>query len=165
MATLHAHLEKIRFLLGTWRGTGKGFYPTIKPFEYKEEIVFSHVGKPFLFYSQKTSDSLTGTPLHAECGFLRSPSATTVELVLAQPTGVSSIEIGEVNAVKATTIELSCNSFIRTPTAKHPWVKQYKRRFTLVDENMLSYTMSMETEDQPLQEHLTATLKRVTETL
>jgi len=57
MAALHQNLEKVRFLIGTWRGVGKGVYPTIKPFEYKEEISFSpaHVSKPFLVYSYARS--------------------------------------------------------------------------------------------------------------
>jgi hypothetical protein len=161
--SLHSNLEKIRFLVGTWRGTGKGVFPTIKSFEYKEEISFSHVGRPFLLYSQKTSDASTSIPLHAECGYLRAPSATTLELVLAQPSGVASVEVAEVDAANATTISLSCTegSIIRTPSAKHPWVKRYTRTFVLIDGNTLSYTMAMETENQPFQNHLTATLTRV----
>ena len=33
--------------MGTWRGPGEGHYPTIADFGYLEELIFSHVGKPF----------------------------------------------------------------------------------------------------------------------
>ena len=61
----HPDLASIDWLLGTWRGRGSGFYPTIEPFEYVEEVVFGHGGKPFLTYSQKTRDaasSMTSSP-------------------------------------------------------------------------------------------------------
>lgn len=76
----------------------QGHYPTISDFEYREEITFSHSGKPFLFYryfvfkfemilSQKTWNLKTGAPMHAEMGFIRAPSVDKAEIVLAQPTG------------------------------------------------------------------------------
>ncbi|AMC86932.1 Putative transposase [Mycobacterium tuberculosis] len=41
-------LQALSPLLGSWAGRGAGKYPTIRPFEYLEEVVFAHVGKPFL---------------------------------------------------------------------------------------------------------------------
>ena len=65
---LHPNLEALAPLLGAWAGQGAGKYPTIEPFEYLEEVVFSHVGKPFLAYAQKTRAVSDGKPLHAETG-------------------------------------------------------------------------------------------------
>ena len=81
-------------LLGTWAGRGAGKYPTVQSFEYFEEVVFSHVGKPFLVYAQKTRAVADGRPLHAETGYLRVPQPGQVELVLAHPNGITSIEVG-----------------------------------------------------------------------
>src|ERR1700758_544339 len=91
---LHPDLEALAPLLGTWAGQGAGKYPTIQPFEYFEEVVFSHVGKPFLAYGQKTRAVSDGKPLHAETGYLRVPQPGRIELVLAHPSGIAEIEVG-----------------------------------------------------------------------
>ena len=57
---LNPALTPVSFLLGAWRGEGEGQYPSIKPFRYREEIRFSHNGKPFLIYAQRTESIETG---------------------------------------------------------------------------------------------------------
>lgn len=52
--TLHPALKSVSELIGTWRGTGRGEYPTIDAFEYTEQVTFAEAGKPFLVYVQKT---------------------------------------------------------------------------------------------------------------
>lgn len=78
MATdLHAAIQPVAFLLGTWRGAGEGEYPTIKPFRYHEEVRFTHNGKPFLIYSQRTEAIDTGQPMHGEFTFASSATAAS----------------------------------------------------------------------------------------
>lgn len=60
--------------------------------------MFSHVGKPFLVYAQKTKAVADGAPLHAETGYLRVPKSGQVELVLAHPSGITEIEVGTYSA-------------------------------------------------------------------
>src|ERR1700753_4411490 len=116
---LHPDLEELAPLLGTWAGRGAGEYPTIQPFEYLEEVVFAHVGKPFLAYAQKTRAVADGRPLHAETGYLRVPQPGHVELVLAHPNGITEIEVGTYSvAGSVIEIEMSTTSAGLAPTAK-----------------------------------------------
>ena len=43
-------LLKHSWLFGKWKGKGSGTYPTIKPFEYLEEVEFCNNGTPFTSY-------------------------------------------------------------------------------------------------------------------
>ncbi|OBG61368.1 MULTISPECIES: peroxynitrite isomerase [unclassified Mycobacterium] len=155
---LHPDLAALAPLLGTWAGQGAGEYPTIEPFDYLEEVVFSHVGKPFLAYAQKTKASADGKPLHAETGYLRVPRPGHVELVLAHPSGITEIEVGTY-AVSGDVIEieLSTTDVGRTPTAKE--VTALGRSFR-IDGDELSYSVRMGAVGQPLQHHLAAVLRR-----
>ena len=94
---LHPDCEQLGFLLGVWRGAGEGSYPTIESFGYTEEVTFSHVGKPFLGYTQKTKHAVSGAPLHAEAGYLRAVGAGRVEFVVVQPSGIVELHSGTVD--------------------------------------------------------------------
>ncbi|HEV7579008.1 MAG TPA: FABP family protein [Mycobacterium sp.] len=155
---LHPDLGALAPLLGTWAGRGAGAYPTIQPFEYLEEVVFSHVGKPFLAYAQKTKAVADGKPLHAETGYLRVPEPGRVELVVAHPSGVTEIEVGSYQvAGDVIDIELATTSIGLTPTAKE--VSALSRSFR-IDGDQFSYSVQMGAVGQPLQHHLAAVLQR-----
>jgi THAP4-like, heme-binding beta-barrel domain len=157
-ADLHPDLHALAALLGTWQGRGSGDYPTIEPFEYLEEVVFSHVGKPFLVYGQKTRAATDGKPLHAETGYLRVPRPGHVELVLAHPSGITEIEVGTYTSDGAAIeLDMSTTQIGRTPTAKE--VTALGRRFRVADDE-LSYSLQMGAVGQPLQHHLSAVLHR-----
>lgn len=155
---LHPDLEALAPLLGTWAGQGSGKYPTIQPFEYLEEVVFAHVGKPFLAYSQKTRAVADGRPLHAETGYLRVPRPGNVELVLAHPNGITEIEVGTYSVTgDLIEMELSATAIGLAPTAKE--VSALGRSLR-IDGDELSYLVQMGGVGQPLQDHLAAVLHR-----
>lgn len=155
---LHPDLDALAPLLGTWAGRGAGEYPTIEPFDYLEEVVFSHVGKPFLAYAQKTKAAADGKPLHAETGYLRVPQPGHLELVLAHPSGITEIEVGTYTVGgDLIEIELSTMDVGLTPTAKE--VTSLGRSFR-IDGDELSYSVRMGAVGQPLQHHLAAVLHR-----
>ncbi|HEX8805183.1 MAG TPA: FABP family protein, partial [Acidimicrobiales bacterium] len=158
---LHDDVAPLACLLGTWRGEGAGSYPTIEPFRYAEEVVFTHVGKPFLAYRQATRNLGTGLPAHAEAGYWRPASGAVagVELVLAHPTGVVEIELGTVEpTADGVRLHLTSAAVERTPTAKD--VASLERTIEVAGDE-LTYDLAMGAVGQPHQHHLRAVLRRV----
>lgn len=154
-------LQALSPLLGSWAGRGAGKYPTIRPFEYLEEVVFAHVGKPFLTYTQQTRAVADGKPLHSETGYLRVCRPGCVELVLAHPSGITEIEVGTYS-VTGDVIELELStradgSIGLAPTAKE--VTALDRSYR-IDGDEFSYSLQMRAVGQPLQDHLAAVLHR-----
>lgn len=152
---LNPALVPVAFLLGTWRGEGEGQFATINPFRYREEIRFTHNGKAFLIYSQRTEAIDTAQPMHAETGYLRSVGNGRVEFVIAQPIGFAEISLGRVEGQR---IDLESQSVGRTPTAKP--VTSISRAIWL-DGDTLRYELKMGMEGLALARHLVASLQRV----
>lgn len=147
-------------LVGTWAGSGRGFYPTITGFEYTEEITFSAVaGKPFLAYSQRTRHATEDRALHAESGYWRwVDDDRRLEVVMAHPTGIAEVLEGDLLMVDGgLDLVLESSSIALTATAKE--VRATRRRFELRGDQ-LRYSVAMAAVGQPLQEHLEAELHR-----
>lgn len=152
---IHPDLSELTFLLGVWRGTGDGHYPTIDDFSYWEEAAFSPgPGKPFIHYTQRTKDAVSGAPLHTETGYIRPAGAGRAELVLIQPTGIVEIHTG---SVSDTHVHFRSGVVETTPTAKD--VTDVERHIE-VSGDLLRYRLAMAAVGQPLETHLEARLVR-----
>lgn len=152
---MHEHVAGLAFLVGVWRGEGRGSYPTIDDFEYTEEVTFlPGPDKPFLAYGQRTWRAGTDQPLHSETGYLRGFGDDRVELVIAQPTGVVEVGTGYV-APRSVTVDCVAHTTAsaRSVTATH-------RTFTVVGDR-LEIRLSMAAVSHPLTHHLAASLTRV----
>jgi hypothetical protein len=157
----HPDLETLRFLLGRWEGAGIGGYPTIESFRFGQEISFSHNGKPFLIYTSRTwrldEEGQIGPPLGTESGYWRPRPDNQVEVMLAHPTGIVEIYLGEISGTR---IEMATDVVARTATAKE--VTAGHRLYGLVGPGQdLAYAYDMAAVGQELQSHLSAQLKRV----
>lgn len=155
MAELHPACAPLAFLLGTWQGTGTGVYPTIEDFSYAEEVSFTHVGKPFVAYVQKTKDPGTGLPLHTESGFLRPQGDGRLELVLAQPSGIAEVLDGK---VEGRDIQLASTAVLGTDSAKP--VTATERRFW-IDGEVLRSSVAMAAMGLELQHHVVSEMYRL----
>lgn len=151
---LHPALTALAPLLGTWRGEGRGEYPTIEPFAYGEEVTFTHVGKPFFAYTQRTWSLDGGARLHAEVGYWRPGGAHQVEVTLSHPFGAVELLVGTVSDGR---LRLASQALVTAPTAKR--IDATERDID-VDGDVLRYRVRMAAVGQPLTHHLAAELHR-----
>ena len=157
-APLHPAIAALAPLLGAWAGHGAGEYPTITPFDYLEEIIVGHTGKPFLTYRQNTTASADGRALHTETGYFRLPSPDRVELVLAHPTGITEIAEGPLR-VAGNRMDMALNATAIGRTASAKDVTALSRSIR-VSGDELTYRVRLGAVGHPLQHHLAATLHR-----
>lgn len=155
--TLHPGLSAVAGLIGTWRGEGAGEFPTIDPFAYTEEVTFSDVGKPFLHYMQRTW-SPAGAPMHTETGYLRLVDGSSVEFVLAQPTGQAELAEGP---LAATADGFTCELASRVSnSASAKQVDGTERRIELAGD-VLTTHFAMAAVGVPMTHHLKSVMHRV----
>jgi hypothetical protein len=150
---LHPDVGVLAFLLGEWRGEGRGGYPTIEDFDYRDEVTFGHVGKPFVSYAQHTWLA-DGLPSHTEVGYLRPQPGGRLELVVAQPGGRVEVDEGVVDRGH---VELTSTVVAGTPSAKE--VTEV-RRVLDVEGDVMRYELEMAAVGQPRRFHLEAELRR-----
>ena len=152
---LHDDVAPLAFLLGTWRGSGRGEYPTIDPFDYEERLQFGHVGDTFLLYEQESWSPIDGAPIHFERGFLRPGEGGRVEWVLVHPIGLTEICEGPLDG---TGFDLATTSVERSTSGMY--AVALLRRYRVEGDALHSET-DMATPETPMARHLTAELHRV----
>ena len=132
---LHPNCGPVAWLLGTWRGNGHGAYPTIESFQFGQELIFTHDGRPFFHYFARAwiiddnGDKVRDAAL--ETGFLR-----------CRPEGK---------------LELTTDAVVRTGTAKE--YTGGTRLYGNVEGDLL-YEFDMAAMAQALQPHTWARLQR-----
>lgn len=156
---LHPLCAPVAFLLGTWRGEGKGDYPGLQAFVYREEMRVWHVGKPYLAFEQRTwTADEAGTmsrERHGESGYLRCADDGRLELVVAMAPGHAELSAGRVEGSR---ISMESIGVLDAPSASP--VSAVKRTWWL-DGEVLRYDVEMAALDQPMTWHLSAELRRV----
>ncbi|WP_369218560.1 FABP family protein, partial [Streptomyces flavofungini] len=153
-------LTPVLGLLGTWRGTGRGEYPTLaEDFAYEQEVTFSHDGRPFLRYESRAwlvgPDGGPLRPSARESGWFRLQPDGRVEALITQPTGVAEIAAGH---AADGTVDLATHEVALTPTAKQ--VDATRRRYTLTEPGTLTCAHDLAAVGVELRHHLSARLTR-----
>jgi hypothetical protein len=151
---LHPELSPLEFLVGNWIGTGAGSYPGSEPFDFEEELTFSHEGKPVLAYQMRTSRMGGDAPSHAERGFWRCRDSLNVDTVVSHATGHVEVSAG---SVVAATVTLESTAVIGWRDSKE--VLAISRRLSL-DDDVLNDALAMQAVGHELQAHVSAELRR-----
>ena len=112
---LHPDCAPIAWLLGTWQGNGHGDYPTIDAFQFGQECIFTHDGRPFFHYMSRAwivdeqGEKVRDAAI--ETGFLRPKADGTLEWLLTHNTGFAEVYYGTAEGAK---IEISTDAVVRT---------------------------------------------------
>ncbi len=143
-------------LLGTWVGPGgAGEYPHHRAVHVSGDRDVRPCRQAVPGYSQRTKAADDGRPLHAESGYVRVPEPGRVELLLAHPTGIVEVLEGTLTT-HPLRIDVTATTIGRSASAKE--VTALARSFRC-DGDELTYTVQMGAVGQPLQHHLSATLR------
>ena len=101
---LHPDLNPLAWMVGTWRGKGRGEYPTIPTFEFAQEVTFNHDGRPFLNYFSRSwiidAEGEIIRPAASEVGFWRVKEKNVLEVVISHNTGISEGWVGQFDGPK-----------------------------------------------------------------
>ena len=158
---LHPDLMPLAWLVGSWRGKGRGEYPNVPGFQFAQEVSFNHDGRPFLNYFSRSwiidENNEIIRPAASEVGFWRVKENNVLEVLLAHNTGIAE---GWVGVVKGAKIQLEMDQGYSSPSAKI--VTAGSRLYGLVEgELFTSYDMAAQ--GQTLQAHLWSSLERQSE--
>lgn len=151
---VHDELWPLAFLLGTWVGEGEGEWGGGETFRYGEEIVFEHVGEPYLVYTQRSWRLGDEAPIHLERGFFRPAGQGRVDAALAHPLGI--VEAAE-GTLHDGVLDLTATTVGRTATGSS--TTELRRQIEARDD-VLRYELWMATDDVPLARHLRGELRR-----
>ena len=164
---LHHDVRPLSWLVGRWAGVGVGGYPTVPEFQFGQEIVISHDGRPFLTHWSRSwlldDEGNQVRPLGTESGFWRPAPDNRAELLLAHPTGYAEVWLGQVTVtgildatITGARVELHSDVVARTDTSKE--YSGGERLYGLVEGELL-WAFDMAAVGHPVTSHLSARLR------
>jgi len=158
-------MSLLAVLAGSWRGTGRGEYPTIENFRYDERLRFEvDSSYPLIHYEQRTRLSPRGDASHWESGFIRPVAGGSVEISNSQDSG--RVEVLRGRATSDGRSGLSLRLELDSVVLDHDPRLHRTRRLLTVHGDTLVYEVMMATHTTPrprLQGHLRAALQRGTD--
>ena len=130
-------------LEGTWAGEGRGGYPTVTSFDYRETLTFTRRDERTLAYEQRTQKRYDGgtewLESHWENGFIRILENGELELTSAQ-IGRTEVLIGTIESTGA----IFRIHFVSKTITNDPRMISSARTFEL-EGDILRYEMEMQT--------------------
>jgi len=131
-------------LEGTWKGEGRGGYPTVTSFDYRETLVFTRRDEKTLAYEQRAQKRYDGgteyLESHWENGFISILENDDLQLVNIQIGGRSEILVGTIESLEA----MFRIHFVSKALNNDPRIVSSARTFEL-EGDTLRYEMEMQT--------------------
>ena len=153
--------EIFDLLEGTWRGDGRGQFPGVTSFDYRETLIFTRRDEKLLAYEQRAQKLYDGQTeylqSHWENGFISILENNDLQLVNIQIGGRNEVLVGTIESLDAV-IRVH---FVSKALNNDPRMMSSARTFEL-EGDTLRYEMEMQTtkvaESTP---HLKITLQRI----
>lgn len=169
IAGVHPDIAHLSWLLGTWKGIGRGQYPNTEPFLFEQLLQFASDNRPFLEYRgvswivDENAERLH--PSHTEQGYWRAAPENGVEAMIANPLGICEIWTGQVEVtglenarITGAKLLLSPASISSSPTAAK--VHTAERMYGLRD-NRLLMAFDMGADEHAAESHVWISMERV----
>jgi hypothetical protein len=160
MGNQSTSLHLFTLLEAIWKGEGRGHFPTVTSFDYRETLTFTRRDEKTLAYEQRAQKRYDGQnewiESHWENGFIRILDGSELELTSAQ-VGRTEVLAGSVESID----DLFCIHFVSKTITNDPRMISSARTFEL-DGDTLRYEMEMQTTavDQSTK-HLEAAFQRI----
>ena len=136
--------QVLDLLEGTWRGEGRGQFPTVTSFDYRETLVFTRRDEKTLAYEQRNQKYYDGgteyLQSHWESGFISILENDELQLVNIQIGGRSEILVGTVESLDV----MIRIHFVSKTLSNDPRMISSARTFEL-EGDILRYEMEMQT--------------------
>jgi len=136
--------QVLDLLKGTWRGEGRGQYPGVTSFDYRETLVFTRRDEKNLAYEQRAQKRYDGQTeylqSHWENGFISALENDDLQLVNIQIGGRSEVLVGRIESLNA----MFRIHFVSKSLNNDPRMVSSARTFEL-EGDTLRYEMEMQT--------------------
>jgi hypothetical protein len=137
-------IQVLNFLEGTWHGDGRGQFPGVTSFAFRETLVFTRRDPRNLAYEQRTQKLYDGqteyVPAHWESGFISILESGELQLVNVQVGGRNEMLVGTVESIDGS----FRIHFVSTVLNNDPRMISSGRTFELAGDS-LRYEMEMQT--------------------
>jgi hypothetical protein len=137
-------IQVFDLLEGTWRGDGRGYFPGVTSFDYRETLSFTRHDEKTLAYEQRTQKLYDGQTeylqSHWENGFISVLENDDLQLVNIQIGGRSEVLIGKIESLDA----MYRIHFVSKTLNNDPRMVSSARTFEL-EGDTLRYEMEMQT--------------------
>uniref|UniRef100_A0A0X3PS85 THAP4-like heme-binding domain-containing protein n=2 Tax=Schistocephalus solidus TaxID=70667 RepID=A0A0X3PS85_SCHSO len=153
-ADVYTSLNKLRFLLGRWRGVGIGKGGPSGQWAYEELLEISTTGQPWISYVGNGYKD--NAARHCEMGFFRGHTDGHVSMCLTDTLGNAYLLMGKMPEDESTpsTLTLTTESVVSPFFGRQPRVTKVERTYTRSGDSLTMHVKMATTNCDELEEHL-----------